>query len=185
MGTNSWYIGNVTITLNASDAESGVNKTLYRLDNGPWQNYTMPFILSTEGNLSLEYYSIDNGGLIEGSNLDNVKIDNTPPVVTFRTPRDRYLYLFDREIMRALLGTLIIGKLTVEVDINETASGLERVIYTVDGESRLIKTQEPLDEWLYDEPAIFRHRHTLGVSADDFAGYEGDVTEISVRVWNI
>lgn len=185
MGINGWYIGNVTITLNASDAESGVNTTRYRINNGPWQNYTAPFLLSSEGNISLEYYSIDNGGQIEGTNFDNVKIDKNPPVITFESPRNGYLYLFDREIVRALLGTLIIGRITVEVDINETASGIERAIYSVDGENRIIKTEEPFDEWVYDELAIFRHRHTIGVSADDFAGHEGDTVEITVRVWNI
>jgi len=185
MGNNGWYISNVTITLNASDAESGVNKTVYRINGGPWQNYTVPFVVSTEGNLSFEYYSIDNGGQIEGSNFDNVKIDKNPPVVTFDTPRERYFYIFDREIMRALLGTVIIGKLTVKVAINETGSGVERAIFNVDEETRILYTEEPFDEWLYDEPALFRHRHIIGVSADDFAGHEGAVTEVSVWVLNV
>jgi len=87
--------------------------------------------------------------------------------------------------MRALLGTVIIGKLTVKVAINETGSGVERAIFNVDEETRILYTEEPFDEWLYDEPALFRHRHIIGVSADDFAGHEGAVTEVSVWVLNV
>ena len=39
-GSNGWYVSNVTVTLTATDATSGVDKTYYRIDNGSWNTYT-------------------------------------------------------------------------------------------------------------------------------------------------
>ncbi len=43
--TGGIYFSNVTVTLNATDYESGVNYTKYKLDDGAWMTYTTPFIV--------------------------------------------------------------------------------------------------------------------------------------------
>jgi hypothetical protein len=184
LGENNWYIDNVTVTLNATDETSGLKSTQYRLGNGSWVNYTGPFPLTMDGNHTLEYYSLDNGDTKEATKSENIKVDTNPPQVTFHKPRDRYFYIFDREIIRTLLKTVVIGKLTIEVNINENGSGVERVNFDVDGETRILDTEEPF-EWLYDEPALLRHRHTLSIGAQDFAGHTGAATELSLWVLNI
>ncbi len=184
LGENEWYINNVTVTLTATDGTSGIKSTKYRIDNGSWINYNGSFPLTMDGNHTLEFYSIDNGGLIEPTNVENVKVDVTPPIVTFHKPRDRYLYIFDREIIRFVLKTVVIGKLTIEASINEIGSGVERVNFEVDGETIILDTEEPF-EYEYDEPALLRHRHTLGIGARDFAGHEGNITEQSIWILNI
>jgi hypothetical protein len=184
LGENGWYINNTIVTLTATDATSGVASTKYRINNGSWTNYTGPFPLNIDGNHTLEFYSLDNGSMIEPTNFGNVRVDTTPPIVTFHKPRDRYLYIFDREIVRIILKTVVIGKLTIEPSINETGSGVERINFDVDGETRLLDDEEPF-EWLYDELALLRHRHTLGINARDFAGHTGDTTELAIWVLNI
>lgn len=59
------YISNVTVTLTAIDDISGVNYTIYKVDNGSYINYVEPFIISDDGNHVVYYYSIDNAENVE------------------------------------------------------------------------------------------------------------------------
>lgn len=59
------YLGNVTVTLIASDNLSGVAQTLYSVDNGNWTTYQGPFVVGTVGNHTLTFYSVDNAGNVE------------------------------------------------------------------------------------------------------------------------
>ena len=59
------YISDVTVTLNATDADSGVDHTMYNLDSTTWTRYTAPFIVSSNGTHTVQYYSIDKAGNIE------------------------------------------------------------------------------------------------------------------------
>ncbi|MBU0497488.1 MAG: choice-of-anchor J domain-containing protein [Candidatus Thermoplasmatota archaeon] len=59
------YIGDVTVTLIATDGESGVNYTMYDLDGTGFVEYNAPFIVSDIGDHAIEFYSVDNAGNIE------------------------------------------------------------------------------------------------------------------------
>jgi hypothetical protein len=59
------YTSEVTVTLTAVDTQSGVNYTMYKLDDGDYIVYTAPFIVSDEGAHELLFYSVDNAGNIE------------------------------------------------------------------------------------------------------------------------
>jgi hypothetical protein len=80
-GNNSWYVSDVEVTLNATDDMSGVNATYYRIDGGPWMTYTEPFIVTTDGEHTVQYKSVDNAGNIEDSKSVEFKIDQTPPTI--------------------------------------------------------------------------------------------------------
>ncbi|MCD6299382.1 MAG: PKD domain-containing protein [Thermoplasmata archaeon] len=82
-GTGGWYMGNVTVALNASDNLSGVNSTHYRMNNGSWNVYNGSFIVSTEAANVMEYYSVDNAGNIEATRSADIKIDITPPETNY------------------------------------------------------------------------------------------------------
>jgi len=53
------------VTLSATDLTSGVQRTVYRIDNGTWLNYTDPIQLSRDVNHTVEYYSVDFAGNTE------------------------------------------------------------------------------------------------------------------------
>ncbi len=77
-----WHSSNFTITLSASDA-TGISETYYIINNGATNNVTLggqPQI-STEGNNSLEYWSIDTNGFVEfpHENLTGIGLDMTAP----------------------------------------------------------------------------------------------------------
>lgn len=78
-GLNDWYISNVTITLNATDDQSGVNITYYKINNGSWETYNLPFILWESNYYTIEFYSIDYAGNVENAQSANCKVDEIPP----------------------------------------------------------------------------------------------------------
>ena len=84
IGSQGWYVTNVTITLSASDATSGVNYTKYKLNTGSWMVYTGSFVVTTDGNYTLYYYSVDFAGNTEATKqvAFRIQYDVVPPVTT-------------------------------------------------------------------------------------------------------
>jgi hypothetical protein len=82
---NGWY-HNPTVMLSASESYvgdgTGLASTEYRLDNGAWTTYSVPFTIAGDGSHSLEYRSTDAGGNVEATQSQTVKIDTTAPTLT-------------------------------------------------------------------------------------------------------
>jgi len=81
-GANGWYLGDVTVTLFATDNENGdgVEKTEYSSDGGlTWQIYVEPTVFSSEGTTTLLYRSSDKAGNVEEEKTVGIKIDRTAP----------------------------------------------------------------------------------------------------------
>jgi fibronectin type 3 domain-containing protein len=77
----AWSKEPVTVTLSATDAQSGVAKTLYAIDDSPYNEGTT-FTIGEEGIHKVTFYSVDVAGNIESTQTIEVKIDKTAPVVT-------------------------------------------------------------------------------------------------------
>ncbi|MEW1954389.1 PxKF domain-containing protein [Terrabacter sp. NPDC080008] len=76
----AWNKSDVTLTLVASDALSGVGKTYYKLDGGTQQTGTS-IPVTAEGNHTLEFWSVDNAGNVEKSHTVSFGIDKTSPTI--------------------------------------------------------------------------------------------------------
>jgi hypothetical protein len=76
----TWNNTNVTVSLNAADALSGVANTFYTVDGGTQQTGTSIGI-SAEGIHTLQFWSVDNAGNTEAHKSVEVKIDRTPPTI--------------------------------------------------------------------------------------------------------
>ncbi len=63
----SVYISDVTVILTATDDNSGVNYTMYKIDDGAWTTYNeaAPFVVTGNGDHVVAFYSVDNAGNIE------------------------------------------------------------------------------------------------------------------------
>jgi len=61
----SVYISPVEVTLNATDDNSGVDFTKYKVDAGNWTTYVAPFTISDEGTHTVYFYSVDKVGNTE------------------------------------------------------------------------------------------------------------------------
>jgi len=62
------YLGKVTITLSSEDILSGVNYTMYKLDDSKYGVYEGPFVVSDNSEHTVYFYSVDNAGNIEEEN---------------------------------------------------------------------------------------------------------------------
>jgi hypothetical protein len=85
-GANGWYTGNVSVTLTATDALSGVARTIYSLDQAPALTYSGPITIKGDGPHVVLFASTDLAGNPEGTRRVDVKIDSTKPTLTFGTP---------------------------------------------------------------------------------------------------
>jgi len=57
------YTSDVTVTLTATDDDSGVNYTMYKIDGGTWETYdAAPFVVSGNGEHTVAFYSVDIAG---------------------------------------------------------------------------------------------------------------------------
>jgi hypothetical protein len=73
-----WNNTDAVVTLEASDNESGVKNTLYRVDGGIWVSGNK-LTINASGIHTVEFYSVDNVKNIESTQAIQVKIDKIPP----------------------------------------------------------------------------------------------------------
>src|SRR2546423_7320348 len=147
-GNNGWYVTPATLVLNASALTSGVARISYRIDGGPWQTYSVPFVLG-DGVHLVEYNATDNAGLTETTKSLTVKVDTVAPVTT-----------------ASLSGTSgsngwFISAVTVYLNASDATSGVGNITYRIDGGT-----------WsTYAGPFVLAEgRHTVDFYATDQAG---------------
>src|SRR5207249_2629348 len=119
-GANGWFVSNVTVVLNATDATSGVASISYKIDTGAWLAYAGPFLLG-EGRHHVEYYATDVAGIVETLHTLDVSIDITAPTV-----------------VASVSGTLgangwYVSDVAVSLNGSDATSGLASLSYRVDG----------------------------------------------------
>jgi len=93
----SWANQNVATTLTAADGtgatdetRSGVAHTYYTLDGGLQQTYSGPFTISADGDHSLTFWSVDNANNTETSQTVHIRIDKSPPTITYSGNQETY-----------------------------------------------------------------------------------------------
>ena len=78
---NGWY-HNPTLTLSATDQDSDVDRSEYRLDGGAWTLYGGPIQVIGDGDHTVEYRSIDRVGHVEATRALAFRIDATAPLLS-------------------------------------------------------------------------------------------------------
>lgn len=76
-----WSNEDIIVNFTASDAQSGVDKTLYSVDGSDYFD-GKSFTIKDEGIHRINFYSVDAAGNTESSKNVEVKIDKTAPVIT-------------------------------------------------------------------------------------------------------
>ena len=179
-GNNGWYTCPVTIMLSSKDEGSGVDYTMYKIDNGAWKRYVKPFIINNDGTHVIQYYSVDKVGNKEEIKERKIRMDMYGPEIIISKPLS-YLYIFNKAII-PLPGDkpLIIGKITIEATIKDiTLSGVESTKLYVDNN---IKTSSG-DEVAYTLNERLFGNHVIKIIAYDVAGNE-EVKEIKMTIYN-
>lgn len=81
-GSNGWNVSSVSVTLQASDSDSGINYTKYNLGGAGWLNYTGDIAVTGDGTHVLQYYSVDIANNTEATKNVTIKIDATDPAIS-------------------------------------------------------------------------------------------------------
>ncbi len=118
LGDNTWYTSNVTVTLTATDALSGIDTTWYKVDTG-WNIYTAPFAITTPGQHTVQYYSIDHAGHQETTHSQTLKIDKLAPTTTI-----------DIQGLIGIHGTYVTN-VTIFLNTTDATSGVNATMYKI------------------------------------------------------
>ncbi|SDO20381.1 Protein of unknown function [Nakamurella panacisegetis] len=81
-GQDGWYVGDVGLTLTATDSgdgASGVDQTRYQLDAGAEGVYGAPLVVTGDGTHTVKFRSVDKAGNDEAIKTVAIKIDSTAP----------------------------------------------------------------------------------------------------------
>jgi hypothetical protein len=82
LGSNTWYVSDVKVTLSATEAGPAVAHTYYSVDGDPLKTYHNTFTVSGQGSNTVRYYSVDNAGTQESTETTTFQIDSVAPTTT-------------------------------------------------------------------------------------------------------
>ena len=160
-GLAGWYRSSVVVTLSASDADSGVAMTQYRINGGPLQVYSGPFTVAAQGTTFVTAHSTDLAGNVETPAApSSFSIDSVAPAVAIASPEAREY--------------LVSQSANVSLSVTDTTSGAASpASVTLDG--------VPFAGSTIDMSTLALGPHTLAVAAMDTAGNVGQST-VTFRV---
>ncbi|MFC1691151.1 OmpL47-type beta-barrel domain-containing protein [Nanoarchaeota archaeon] len=118
-----WQTSSFTINFSAIDATSGVNVTRYQIDGSGWSDGDF-VVIGSDGNHSVEYYSVDTAGNVETTNTVYAALDANAPSSSDDAPSGWQTSAFN-----------------VTLNASDTVSGVDYTSYRVDGGSWVNGTQ--------------------------------------------
>jgi hypothetical protein len=121
------YVSSATVTVTASDAESGVAKIEYSLDNGAYKDYSAPVQVSGVGQHTVAYRATDKAGNTSAEQSVSFTVVAAPPQDT--TPP---------QVSASVSGTKdasgnYVGSATITVTASDAESGVAATEYSLDG----------------------------------------------------
>jgi hypothetical protein len=122
LGASGWFVGSVTLTITATDAQSGAALTEYRVNGGSWTTGTT--LTLGEGRPSVEARATDRAGNQSSVSLVstlNLQVDLTPPTLNILlsgTPG---------------LAAWYVSAVTATAQVSDATSGLALTEFRLDG----------------------------------------------------
>jgi peptidoglycan/xylan/chitin deacetylase (PgdA/CDA1 family) len=167
--SNGWYAGPVSVSLAATDADSGVAKTRYTLDGSiPTEangiDYTGAITVSATA--TVQFRSWDNAGNAEPVQSRKIQIDTAAPTAAAPSCNG------------GGCGPWFTQAVTVRLNGSDTGgSGLDRIVYTTDG-----STPTASHSTVYSGPFTVSATTTVKYVAIDAAGNSSAVQSQQVRI---
>jgi hypothetical protein len=150
------YVGSATVTLTATDAESGVATVEYSLDGGAFTAYTAPIVVNTVGAHMVHYRATDVAGNRSAEQMASFTVVAAP------TP-DTTAPVTSAQVTGQQNGDgAYVGSATVTVTATDTESAIASIEYALDAGA-----------WTaYTAPVTIRAvgAHTVRYRAKDAAG---------------
>ncbi|MFC0006335.1 OmpL47-type beta-barrel domain-containing protein [Micromonospora siamensis] len=162
------YVGSATVTLSATDTESGVAKVEYSLDGGAYATYTAPLSVTAAGQHTVSYRATDKAGNTSAAQqvtftvVEPAPTDGTPPTATAAVTGQK-----------DATGAYV-GSATVTVTATDAGSGVAKIEYALDGGA-----------WTaYTAPVTVNAagQHTLSYRATDKAGNTSAAQQVAFTV---
>ncbi|MGY1439032.1 OmpL47-type beta-barrel domain-containing protein [Streptomyces reniochalinae] len=162
------YLGTATVTVTASDADSGVDTIEYALDEGEFQTYTEPVTVTDVGEHTIRYRAEDKAGnaaeekTADFTVVEPPNVDTTPPTTEGKAEGKKNS---DGDFL---------GKSTVTLSATDDKSGVEKIEYALDGAPYLA----------YGDPLVVDRagHHSVAYRATDKAGNTSKPRTLSFRV---
>ena len=149
IGQNGWHISSVFVSFLY---EPGAVKEIhYRIGDGNWNLYTVPFEVTLEGAYYISWYWIDKNDIQHNGSPIELKIDLTPPTITLEKS-----WTSDETVI------------TFEADVSDATSGVERVEFYLDDVYQETLTSPPY-EWDYTK--VVGESPIIVATVYDFAGH--------------
>ncbi|MDP4154345.1 MAG: hypothetical protein Q8929_01800, partial [Bacillota bacterium] len=152
---SDWKNGSQTVTLTATDDDTGVANTYYSLNDGPFVEGTTVTV-ENEGINKLSFYSIDKAGNIETTKTVDVKIDQTAPVTNLDKVPDSFT--------QSYTGNLI---------ATDSESGVDKTYYSINGADYVEGTTFTIDKEGVNEVSYY---------SVDLAGNKEEAKTVEVKI---
>ena len=162
------YVDSATVTLTASDTESGVASVEYSLDDGAFIAYSAPIEVNSVGQHTLTYRATDQAGNTSPVKSVEFTVVTAPPKDT--TPPDTSATVSGT---KDATGNYV-SSATVTVTASDTTSGVSTIEYSLDGASYAAYTA-PIEVNSVGQ-------HTLTYRATDQAGNTSPVKSVEFTV---
>jgi hypothetical protein len=121
-GNNGWYNGPAQVTLSATDNQSGIETTYYKIESdGPQQTYSTPVTFSNSGYYTIIYWSVDRAGNTESQRSMLIKVDFDAPLTQAQIEGTGWV------------GDWYQSPVQIYIHSTDTASGTATTYYTLDG----------------------------------------------------
>ncbi|WML46893.1 hypothetical protein RCG23_14770 [Neobacillus sp. PS3-34] len=152
---SSWSKNSQTVTLSATDNDTGVAKTYYSLNDAPFVEGTS-ITVEKEGINKLSFYSVDKVGNTEVVKTVNVMIDKTAPITSVKELPGSFIQSFTGELTAA-----------------DTSSGVATTYYSINGSDFVEGTIFTVDKEGINQVSFY---------SVDQAGNKEDAKSINVKI---
>ncbi|WP_329109495.1 DUF1080 domain-containing protein [Micromonospora sp. NBC_01699] len=162
------YLGAATVTVSATDTESGVDRIEYAVDGQAYVAYTAPVTVNTPGQHSVSYRATDLAGNTSAPQTVTFQVvsapnpDTTPPTATANVTGNR-----DGN-------GAYVGAATVTVSATDAGSGVDLVEFSLDG--------QPYAEYTAPVTVNQPGQHTVSYRATDVAGNTSTPASVTLTV---
>ncbi len=159
-----WHNEDFVITLTATDTQSDVSDTYYKINDGPEQTVSeagQPLISAEGDNNTLECWSIDefDNEELPHNMLTEIKLDKTPPSISILSPEDE-----------SAVGE---SPITITGIVKDALSGIEDVEIDIGGEI-FYPVIEPDGTFLLADVDIIGGPNSITALTQDIAGNEAE-----------